>query len=162
MEVRTKSIIEQEIHSDKRERYVMRRTLRTFIHEFDAGPFSFIKKGGPRGRNKVSANINMKCTCLACPVQYEGTVNKKYAYYRSRHDSWSFEIHVAGEDSVIDYQESGQHMDGMGYDGMMQAEQIIMIASMNYAHKKKNISGIVIPASTLENTLNAKKTEESK
>lgn len=161
MILNTESVIHQELHNDKRERYVSNRILRTKINEFDTGPFSFVK-GGPRGKNRVSASINMKCTCMGCPVQYEGTINKKYAYYRSRHDSWRLEIHASGEQSPIDYAESGEHRDSVGFTGLMQAESIIMIAAMNYVHKKKNISGIVIPASTLENTLNAKKTEESK
>lgn len=161
MNLNTEKIIHQEIHTDKRERYVGKRVLRTSIREFDTGPFTF-KRGGPRGKNRVSVNINMKCTCSGCPVQYEGTINKRYAYYRSRHDSWSFEVHTAGEGSPIDYQESGQHVDIIGYSGMLKAEQIIMIAAMNYVHTKKNVAGTIIPTSTIENIINGQESQETK
>ena len=36
--------------------------------------------------------IRMRCTCGACPVQYEGTVDGYPAYWRARHNSFGLAI----------------------------------------------------------------------
>jgi hypothetical protein len=47
----------------------------------------------------MSAVIEMACTCGACPVQYEGTINGKPFYYRSRWDEWRLAIANTIEDA---------------------------------------------------------------
>lgn len=144
------STLNQDLHGPSRERYVGSRVLRCKMWEFDSGKSSpgvnlFSKQSG-RGKNRVSANINMKCTSSGCPIQYEGTINKKKAYYRSRHDSWYLEVYD-GEimDSKVIYRESGDHYSNIGYAGMLEAEEIIMLCAMNYAHYMKGKQGMIVP-----------------
>jgi hypothetical protein len=41
-------------------------------------------------------------TCVAAPVQAEGTVASKSFYFRSRHDAWSFAIALTANVDPVD------------------------------------------------------------
>ena len=126
-----------------RERYVWGRKLVCHVGEFDSGDMSKSKKGGKlfegtgRFENKIEAKIDMTMTCSGCPVQYEGRVNKKKSYYRSRHGHWSFEIYKGKLfSSPILYIKGGiDKEDSIGFDGMLLAEKRIIECSMDYAGK---------------------------
>ena len=55
--------------------------------------------------------IVMKCTCPACPVQYEGTISGVPFYFRARGNSWSIGV---GEDPL---EVSMGYKKGWGTDG---------------------------------------------
>jgi hypothetical protein len=40
----------------------------------------------------TDTGIALRCTCSACPVQYEGTVDGYPAYWRARYDSFTLAI----------------------------------------------------------------------
>lgn len=119
--------------SKETNRYIGRRTLYTSVHEVekDKGEDFF----NPPKRHTV-AYINMEMTCPACPMQYEGKVNGKTAYYRDRHGVWSFEIYD-GElfESKLLYEKSGASDEVYGYKGMLAAEKRIMKCSFKFALK---------------------------
>jgi hypothetical protein len=47
--------------------------------------------------------IEMAVSCAAAPLQLEGTVNGKSAYFRSRHGHWAFHVAcIAGRDARSD------------------------------------------------------------
>ena len=45
-------------------------------------------------------NIEMVRTCDAAPVQYEGTIEGKYFYFRACWDEWSFTVTDSLEEAV--------------------------------------------------------------
>ena len=125
-----------------RERYVWRRKLVCHVGEFDSGDFSKAEKGKffegtGRFENKVEAKIVMKCTCSGCPVQYEGKVNGKTAYYRSRGGHWSFEICEGKlfESPIIYQKDEVDKEDYTGFEGMLLAEKRIIECSMKWVNK---------------------------
>jgi len=116
-----------------RERYVSRRKLVCSIHEFDSGDMSKAKpkgmfEGTGRFENRTEAKIVMKMTCSGCPVQYEGKINGKAAYYRSRGGIWTFEIYEGKffYSPIIFQKEGIDKTDAIGWEGMLAAEKIIM------------------------------------
>ena len=124
----------------KRERYVGRRKLVCSIHEFDSVDFSkgttgLFFEGTGRFDNRTEVKIVMKMTCSGCPVQYEGKINGKVAYYRSRHGSWRFEIYEGKFlDSPIIFNKEGiDKVDAIGWEGMLVAEKRIMENAIKYA-----------------------------
>lgn len=46
------------------------------------------------------AGVKMDCTCMACPEQYEGTVDGNPAYFRLRHSVWRFCIVEPGGNPI--------------------------------------------------------------
>ncbi len=62
-------------------------------------------------------DVVISCTCGACPLQYEGTVNGYPFYYRGRWGRWYFGI---GE--TLDGEEDGAVAVAMGFaDGFYRA-----------------------------------------
>jgi len=123
-----------------RERYVGRRKLVCSIHEFDSGDMSKAKpkgmfEGTGRFENRTEAKIVMRMTCSGCPVQYEGKVNGKVAYYRSRHGQWRFEIYEGKffDSPIIFHKEGLDKADAIGWEGMLVAEKRIMENAIKYA-----------------------------
>src|SRR5438309_2831992 len=47
-----------------------------------------------------SLELTATCTCVAAPVQYEGTVNRRLFYFRARYNEWSFAIADTLDDAV--------------------------------------------------------------
>lgn len=45
--------------------------------------------------------VEMRCTCGACPVQYQGTLeNGKHFYFRARWGEWSFAVGDSFDEAV--------------------------------------------------------------
>jgi DNA-directed RNA polymerase subunit E'/Rpb7 len=90
--------------------------------------------------NEIEASIHMKCTCSGFPVQYEGTINGKNAYFRDRHGVWYFEVYT-GEimESEVLFRKEGSSIDTIGFDGMLFAEKRIMQCAIKFAKKQKAI-----------------------
>jgi hypothetical protein len=68
------------------------------------------------GRHWVEGGIDMTCTCAACPLQYEGTVDGVPAYFRARWNSWSFTI---GPNPVRAWRDPEHHAQ---WDGEVEGE----------------------------------------
>jgi len=119
-----------EFIKDKTHRFIVNRRLVSSIHQFDRDEIS------DPIENYFRADIDMEMTCKAMPLQYEGTVNGKFAYFRDRHGVWSFEIYD-GEifDSKIIFQKGGSSSGDDGYNSMLIAEKIILKQSLKYAKK---------------------------
>jgi len=125
-----------------RERYVWGRKLVCHVGEFDSGDMTRARKGKffegtGRFDNEIEAKIVMKCTCSGFPVQYEGKVNGKAAYYRSRGGQWRFEVYAGKilESAIIYEKGKVDKEDSIGFDGMLLAEKRIIECSMDYAGK---------------------------
>jgi hypothetical protein len=112
-----------------KERYVIGRRFITTIHQFERTPGNFL---GPT-LNNARANIDMTNTCSGFPVQYEGTVNDKKAYYRDRHNSWYFEIYENDFMGKVIYRKNGSSRGNIGFHGMMEAEKRIIKYSLEFA-----------------------------
>ena len=119
-----------------RERYIIGRRLRTTIHEFTRDPSDMLKPALSRD----CAKIDMRMTCSGFPVQYEGRVNGKNAYYRDRHGIWRFEIYD-GEifNSNMIYFKEGISSEMIGLDGMLAGERRMLKYSLEFAKKHPNI-----------------------
>lgn len=48
----------------------------------------------------TDSGILMECTCSACPMQLEGTVDGFPAYFRARGEHYTFDIALSGGDAV--------------------------------------------------------------
>lgn len=53
--------------------------------------------------------ITMACTCIACPVQFEGTVDGTPAYFRERHGDWAFAVGPTPIEAAIGMPVEGVH-----------------------------------------------------
>jgi hypothetical protein len=86
--------------------------------------------------DRYESTINMAMTGSACPVQYEGTINGKNAYYRDRHGVWYLEIYD-GEimESNVIFRKEGVSSEDIGYSGMLAAEKRIMKCSIKFSKK---------------------------
>ena len=118
---------------ERSHRYVGARSLHTSIHEIERD--EDFKIFDPPKKH-VSAFIDMKMTCMACPMQYEGKINGVSAYYRDRHGIWSLEIYE-GElfESKLLYEKNGISSEIYGYKGMLDAEKRIMKCAIKFARK---------------------------
>ena len=80
--------------------------------------------------------VEMRCTCSACPVQYQGTFeNGKHFYFRARWGEWSFGVGDTLDDAVThamqimpdDFQRRGEtgEMFSASWMELAEAERII-------------------------------------
>ncbi len=88
--------------------------------------------------------VEMKCTCGACPVQYEGKLtNGRYFYFRARWGEWSFAVADSHDAAVtqamlIDPAEFQRHgetgeMFSASWMELVEAERIIHECVAEYA-----------------------------
>lgn len=92
-------------------------------------------------------DLRMTRTCDAGPVQYEGTIEGKFFYFRARHDEWSFTVADTLEEAIDGASEreifvkEGHygHEQNPGYKALAsympyeEAEHLIQVCARGYA-----------------------------
>ena len=85
--------------------------------------------------------VKMDKTCIACPEQYEGTVDGNPAYFRLRHSHWRFCITKPGGNAVrgTDASYFKEGMTDGGNDGVMEdAPGLIMSMVQEFRKDRKD------------------------
>lgn len=123
--------------SGKYRKFVIRRLLSVTLNNFivDDNEKNIFR----RAKKLRLTKIRMRMTSVGCPVQYEGTINGKQAYYRDRWGTWTLEIYEKEQFSskVIFYREGKSDIGSSGYNDFLKAEQRIMKHATVFTRKYK-------------------------
>ena len=96
--------------------------------------------------------VDLKCTCFACPEQYEGTVDGNPAYFRLRHSYWRFCIVEPGgnpigpeatPDKKVLYYKESEYDSGQDAGMMNDAPSLILFMIKEFRDSQKKEEGNV-------------------
>jgi hypothetical protein len=83
----------------------------TKAQDYREEPADFMREAGPAGLLlDADPDVNIRLTCLASPVQFEGTIDGYPIYFRSRWSSWELTVAKMGKNPVNAHRAVGDYL----------------------------------------------------